>query len=343
MVMYNKDGKKRGHAVALYSGGLDSSLAILLMQRQNIEVTALTFLTHFGCDISDRSSCGSDPYPTAEKFGFTAKLMHLGDKFVNIVCNPKYGHGKNMNPCIDCRILMLREAKLFMELINADFIITGEVLGQRPMSQRRDSMNVVKRDSDLGGLLVRPLSGKLFPETIPEKNGLIDRNLLEDISGRSRKRQMEMAKQFGLDDYPNPAGGCLLTDPSYSNRLKDLLKYCKEPDLNDINLLKVGRHFRLNEHTKVIVGRNEAENEKIQQYAKPEYLKLEALDTGSPLTLYIDSNGKNDIELAAAITARYSKLKNEPEVEVECSNDNFNQKIKIAPAQPEEISKFQIK
>jgi len=343
MVLYNKDGKKRGHAIALYSGGLDSALAILLMQHQNIEVTALTFLTHFGCSISDKSSCGGDPYPTAEKFGFTVKLMHLGDKFIDIVVNPKYGYGKNMNPCIDCRILMLKEAKRFMELVNADFIITGEVLGQRPKSQRRDSMNIVKRDSNLNGLLVRPLSGKLFPETLPEKNGLIDRNRLEDISGRSRKRQIELARRFGLEDYSTPAGGCLLTDPSYSRRLKDLLEHSSSLDLNDINLLRIGRHFRLNEHTKIIVGRNEEENEKIKQFAKPEYLKLEAINTGSPLTLYIDSKGKNNIVTAAAITARYCKLKNEPEVEVECSNDNFSQKLKIIPARPEDISKYQIK
>ena len=170
--MYNSDKKKRGHAVALFSGGLDSALAILLVLRQDIEVTALTFLTHFGCDISDKSSCGGNPYPAAEKFGFAVKLMHLGDKFIDIVKKPKYGYGKNMNPCLDCRILMLREAKEFMKLINADFIITGEVLGQRPMSQRKDTLNIVKRDSGLGDYLVRPLSARLLPETIPEKNGL---------------------------------------------------------------------------------------------------------------------------------------------------------------------------
>ncbi len=205
--MNNNNGNKRGHAVALFSGGLDSALAILLILRQNIEVTALTFLTHFGCDISDRSSCGHNPYPVSEKFGFRVKLVHLGQKFVDIVRAPKYGYGKNMNPCVDCRILMLNEAKTFMDLVGADFIITGEVLGQRPKSQMRNSMNAVERDSDLKDRLVRPLSALLLPETAPEKSGLLDRNLLEGISGRSRKRQMELASEFGLEDYPSPAAG----------------------------------------------------------------------------------------------------------------------------------------
>ncbi len=341
--MYNSDKKKRGHAVALFSGGLDSALAILLMQRQNIEVTALTFLTHFGCDISDRSSCGGDPFPIADKFNFKVKLMHLGDKFLEIVKNPKYGYGKNMNPCIDCRILMLREAHQLMKLINADFIITGEVLGQRPKSQRRDSMNIVKRDSELGGLLVRPLSGKLFPETIPEKTGLIDRNLLENISGRSRKRQMELARKFGLDDYPTPAGGCLLTDPVYSRKLKDLLDKSGNCDLNDINLLRVGRHFRLDDHTKVVVGRNEKENEIIEQLAKPEHLILEAVNTGSPLTLYIDSQGNDNLAMAAAITAHYCRLKNEPEVEVDCWSKDVRKKFSVKPAQADTIREYLIR
>ena len=150
----------RGRCIALFSGGLDSALAVLLMLRQNIEVTAITFMTHFGCDLGDRSSCGSDPYPAAEKFGFSVKLMHLGQKFVDLVEKPKYGYGSETNICIDCRILMLREAKALMELTNADFIVTGEVVGQRPFSQVKDKIHLVERQAGLRGKLLRPLSAK---------------------------------------------------------------------------------------------------------------------------------------------------------------------------------------
>jgi len=338
--MNDKNTKYKGHAVALFSGGLDSALAILLMRRQNIKVTALTFMTHFGCDISDRSSCGGNPYPVSEKFGFDVKLMHLGEKFVEIVKNPKYGYGKNMNPCVDCRILMLREAKTFMDLIGADFIITGEVLGQRPKSQMRNSMNTVIRDSELKGRLVRPLSAKLFEETIPEKEGMLNRDLLEGISGRSRKRQMKLAEEFGLEDYPSPAAGCLLTDPSYSRRLKDLIENSPSIDFNDLNLLRVGRHFRINENSKVIVGRNEEDNDKIRQYAKNEHYMLEALGTGSPITLLITSNGDNSILDAASLTARYCGKRKEAEVEVTCINDGDGRKFKVSPADEKLIDKY---
>jgi len=342
-MMNNNNGNKRGHAVALFSGGLDSALAILLILRQNIEVTALTFLTHFGCDISDRSSCGHNPYPVSEKFGFRVKLVHLGQKFIDIVKAPKYGYGKNMNPCVDCRILMLNEAKTFMDLVGADFIITGEVLGQRPKSQMRNSMNAVERDSDLKDRLVRPLSALLLPETAPEKSGLLDRNLLEGISGRSRKRQMELASEFGLEDYPSPAAGCLLTDPSYSRRLKDLMENSPEIDFNDLNLLRAGRHLRLSPATKIVVGRDEEDNEKIRRYAKPGHFLLEAIGTGSPMGLLVSAEGDKDIELAAAIVARYCDLKDNPEVEITCVNENDGRKFDVKPAEPDRISELIIK
>ena len=198
-------GNKRGHCIALFSGGLDSALSIIMMLKQDIEVTALTFMTHFGCDLGDRSSCGANPYPAAEKFGFNVKLMHLGQRFVDIVKNPKHGRGRNMNVCTDCRILMLNEAKEFMAMVNADFIITGEVLGQRPMSQIRSRMEMITKTTGLEGKIVRPLSARLLPPSEAELSGMLDREKLEDIQGRSRKRQIEMAKQFGLDDYPTPA------------------------------------------------------------------------------------------------------------------------------------------
>ncbi|MBI5664062.1 MAG: 7-cyano-7-deazaguanine synthase, partial [Nitrospirae bacterium] len=212
-------------AVALYSGGLDSTLAILVMQRHGVDVTALTFMNHFGCDISDKSSCSKDPFAAAVKFGFQVKLAHLSDKFLEIVKNPKYGHGKNMNPCIDCRVLMLKEAKEFMKLTGADFLITGEVVGQRPMSQRKNSFPMIDKAADVKGLVVRPLCGKILPATIPEETGLISRDMLHDFNGRSRKPQMALAEELGLTEYPAPAGGCLLTEPNYSHRLRELLAH----------------------------------------------------------------------------------------------------------------------
>jgi tRNA U34 2-thiouridine synthase MnmA/TrmU len=343
MIMYNSDSKRRGHAIALYSGGLDSALAILLILRQNIEVTALTFLTNFGCGIEDKSSCGSDPYPAAEKFGFRVKLVHLGEKFINMVKSPSHGYGKNMNPCIDCRILMLREAHEFMKMVNADFIITGEVLGQRPMSQMRNTLRVVERDSGLDGYLVRPLSAKLLKETIPEGNGILDRNLLEDISGRSRKRQMALAKEFGLDDYPNSAAGCLLTDKGYSNRLRDLIKHVDDFGFDDLNLLRIGRHFRLTPKAKLIVGRDEDDNNKIEQLAKPNQMLLEALGTGSPVAILIGEADEKTLRMAAAITARYCDLKHQSMVEIACTGLDDNKKISVRPFEALESDKYIIR
>jgi len=322
---------KKGHGIALFSGGLDSALAVLLILQQNIRVTALTFLTHFGCDINDKSSCSHDPFSAAEKFGFEVKMMHLGEKFVEIVKNPPHGYGKNMNPCIDCRILMLREAKVFMEMVGADFVFTGEVLGQRPMSQHLRQLNTIMHESGLGDRLVRPLSGKLLPATAPEKSGLLDREKFENISGRSRKRQIELADKYGLEDYPNPAAGCLLTDVNYSRRLRDLLAHQPNIDFNDLNLLKIGRHFRIDPDTKIIVGRNQPENEKIGQYRLPGQWVFEARDVGTPMTLLQGDLTTDNIQMAAALTARYSDAKELEEVEVIYRNDGDIRTVTVAP------------
>jgi tRNA-uridine 2-sulfurtransferase len=308
--------KRKAHAIALFSGGLDSALAILLLLRQNVEVTALTFMTHFGCDLQDRSSCGSNPFPTAERFGFRVKLMHLGQKFVDIVKNPKYGRGKHMNVCTDCRILMLSEAREFMEMTGADFVVTGEVVGQRPMSQVKDKLNLTAKESGLRGRLLRPLSAKLLKPTQPELDGLVDRDQLEGISGRSRKRQLELAAQFGLQDFPSPASGCLLTDEGYSNRLRDLLAHSESVSFNDLNLLRVGRHFRLDPATKIVIGRNEHENNLIDSYREPHHHRLEALDVGSPVGLLIGRANEDTLYKAAMVLARYTSARHEPSVEV---------------------------
>lgn len=335
--------ERKARCVALFSGGLDSALAILLMLDQDIEVTALTFMTHFGCDLDDRSSCGSNPYPAAEKFGFDVKLMHLGEKFIEIVKNPRYGRGRHMNPCIDCRILMLCEAKELMEMTGADFVVTGEVLGQRPMSQVRDKLNLVEKQSGLRGKLLRPLSARLLKPTVPELAGLVDRNRLESIHGRGRRRQMELADRWGLQDYPTPAAGCLLTDAGYSSRLRDLLSHTDQIDATDLNLLRVGRHFRLDSRTKLVVGRNEQENARLLSLIRPHDSHLEALGTGSPVTILVGDASPENLAQAARITARYSADRHQEQVEVTVVSDPDQAALVVSPARPEDTRELIIR
>jgi tRNA-specific 2-thiouridylase len=322
----------RAHVIALFSGGLDSSLAILLMLRQNVRVTALTFMTHFGCDLSDRSSCSSNPYPAAEQFGFDVKLVHLGEKFVKIVQHPIHGYGKNMNPCVDCRILMLSEGREYMETVGADAVVTGEVVGQRPFSQRLPKLYLTEREAGLRGRLLRPLSAKLLPPTIPELEGKIDRERLEAIGGRGRKRQFELAHQFGLERFPTPAGGCLLTDPEYSRKLRDLLLHSPQINFTDLNLLQTGRHFRLSPDTKVIVGRDQQDNLRIGGHAEAGDWTLEVLGTGSPVTLVRGNPTADDLAAAAAITARYCDRKHDPSVDVTLRRGDEITTMTVSPA-----------
>ena len=330
-------------AIALYSGGLDSTLAILVAMRLGIEVTAVTFLTNFGCDISDKSSCSKDPFSAAGKFGFEVKLCHLADRFVDIVKNPRFGHGKNMNPCMDCRILMLKEAKELMKMRGADFIITGEVIGQRPMSQRRDTFPVIDREAGLAGYVLRPLCAKKLKITVPEQTGIVDREKLYDFNGRSRKPQMALAEEFGLTDYPAPAGGCLLTDPLYSHRLKELFGNNPSPSVKDINLLRLGRHFRMSSGSRAIVGRDEQENNVIQAMADSGDYLMWVEDFGSPMTIVCGAASDDALGLAASICARYSDAKNLPSVEVSVSWNEETSRMQVKPAANETIEKYMIK
>lgn len=329
-------------AIALFSGGLDSTLAILLMLKQGIDVTAITFLNHFGCEIGDRSSCSKDPFAASVKFGFQVKMAHLSDKFIDIVKNPKYGHGKNMNPCVDCRILMLKEAKNFMNITGADFLITGEVLGQRPMSQRRDTFPVIDREADVKGHVLRPLSAKLMKLTVPEEQGMVKRDLLYDFSGRSRKPQMALAKELGLTEYPAPAGGCLLTEPNYSYRLKELLDHIPDPDFKDINLLRVGRHFRYSSDCKIIVGRNRDENEIILSTIGDDDCTMHVPGFGSPVTLITGTPTEAAIVTAASLCARYSAARDLQGVEVSVLWHGQKSVLKVQPADDYMINQYKI-
>ncbi len=329
-------------AIALYSGGLDSILAILVMLKQGVEVTALHFINNFGCAITDKSGIPLKNFPAAEKFGFRVQVVHLGDKFIEIVKNPKFGHGKNMNPCIDCKILMIKEAKKVMQQLGADFIITGEVLGQRPMSQRRDTLTVIDKEADVKGYLLRPLSAKLFNPTIAEESGLVNRDMLYGFSGRSRKPQMALAKEFGLTEYPAPAGGCLLTDPVYSQRLEDLLKYNADPEIKDINLLKTGRHFRISEKTKIIVGRDEKDNDLLESFLSDDDIRIWVDTHGSPLVVMRGYVDEEIIKLAASICAAYSGAKKLPAVDVTIQSREGKRVINTAPADKALIEKYRV-
>lgn len=334
-------------AIALLSGGLDSTLAALIVLKQGIEVTAVTFMTHFGCDITDSSSCSSNPFPNSLKFGFDVKLCHLADKFIKIVLNPKFGYGKNMNPCIDCRILMLKEAKALMKTMNADFLITGEVLGQRPMSQRRATFPLIDKEADTLGIVLRPLSAKLLNPTTPEINNIIDRNALYDFHGRTRKPQIALAKELGLTHYPDPAGGCLLTEPLYAYRLTDLLRHSPKASFKEINLLKYGRHFRISDKCKAVVGRNERENSILEGMSQKGDIILIADTVGSPTTLLVGEYTDIEIRLSASITARYCDARLEGSVKIGIwegieGNLRFIRNISVPPAVKETLDQLRI-
>lgn len=291
--------------VALLSGGLDSQLAVKMMQKQGFEVSAVAIKTPF-CDFDCGRGCGFEIRERADALGINLKTVYLGDEYIEMLKNPKHGFGSGMNPCIDCRAMMFKAAKEHMEEIGAEFIISGEVLGQRPMSQHGPALKTIEKESDLEGYIVRPLSGGLLPKTIPEENGLIKRENLGMIRGRTRRTQLQMARELEIENPPNAGGGCLLTDPAFAIRAKDLFSHTGTPTTNDIDLLKVARHFRLDEKTKFIVGRNKEENEMIKALALTDDLIFYAKDHMGPIALLRGQNKEPYKQLCAAITLRYS-------------------------------------
>jgi len=299
-------------AIVLISGGLDSLLAIKAIQKQGIEVLAINFLIPF---LKDDLANNSNFFvkKITEQLGCKCKVIPLAEDYLDMVKNPKYGYGKNFNPCIDCKILMLRKAKKVMDEFKASFIVTGEVVGQRPMSQHKQALKRIEEASNLNRLLLRPLSALLLPLTIPQEKGWVKKELLFDIYGRGRRRQINLAKEWGVEDYPWPGGGCLLTDSNFCKRLKDLLKYDKL-SMEGISLLKLGRHFRITPEFKLIVGRDKEENEKLIFLAKKGDLFFEPKKMSGPTGISkgpIDQSLKN---IAARIIARYTCLDKEVEI-----------------------------
>ena len=304
-------------AIALLSGGLDSTLAARVMMDQGIGLEALNFLTVF-CNCTTRGETCLASQKAVDALGISLKVFNVSEEYLDVVKHPKHGYGRNMNPCIDCRIFMLKKSRAYMEETGASFLVTGEVLGQRPMSQRRDAMRLIEKEAGVEGLIVRPLSAKFLPPSLPEQKGWVDREKLLSIEGRSRKPQMKLAALLGIHDYPCPAGGCLLTDPQFAKRIGDLLLHDPNFGLNDVHLLKIGRHFRLSERDKLVVGRNEDENQKIQTFSRKEDVLIRALHYPGPLSLLRGRGSAGEVEKAAAITVRYGKAKDLPRVQVLC-------------------------
>ena len=285
-------------ALCIFSGGLDSILAAELIRAQGIDVLALFFET---------------PFFTAKRAIISARSVDLPIKVVDItrrhlevVKNPKHGFGGNMNPCIDCHALMFRIAGEMLAQEGARFLLSGEVLGQRPMSQNKKSLLLVSSESGYGDLLLRPLSAKRLPITVPEEKGWVERDLLLDFQGRTRKPQMEMAGKLNITDYLAPAGGCLLTENGFSRRLKDLLTFHENPEIREIELLKLGRHFRITPHARLVVGRNKNENAQIRSFSAQTDIMLASVEGPGPTVLGIGDFSDESIELAAAVTATYS-------------------------------------
>lgn len=335
----SQDKKKK--VVALLSGGLDSQLAVKMMQKQGFEVSAVAIKTPF-CDFDCGRGCGFEIRERADDLGVDLKTVYLGDEYIEMLKNPKYGIGAGMNPCIDCRSMMFEAAKKHMEEIGAEFIISGEVLGQRPMSQHRHALKLIEKETRLEGKILRPLSAKLLPPTDPEKRGLIKREDLGMIRGRTRKKQLELAREFGIQNPPNAGGGCLLTDPAFGIRAKDLFSHIETPTMNDIDLLKVGRHFRLDENTKLIVGRNKDENEIIKSLALPLDIVLEVRDFVGPISLLRGKSSINHQNFAASVTVRYSDAPKDKQVVVSVLNNTKKSEIIAKSAMEEDYKKFRI-
>ncbi len=314
-------------AIALFSGGLDSCLAIKAIAFQGIHVTAVYFVTPFCNGTKSFGAEYEDEYKskmkTLEERATTSGAEFVPysvmGEFLNIVKSPEHGYGANMNPCIDCKIFFYRKARELMEEHGAHFIITGEVLGQRPMTQMLPTLMMMEKKADVRRMVLRPLSAKLLPVTIPEENEWVDGSRLYDIQGRGRTRQMELAAEWGISDYPTPAGGCLLTDVQFSHRLGDLFDHDVE-DLNDVLLLKAGRHFRLSEQVKLITGRNQYENGYLARLVQERDSLLEVVEFGSPLCILRGENAREYIETAAYICKRYSGGRDEVKVTVKVWN-----------------------
>ena len=301
-------------ALCLFSGGLDSILAVKLVQEQGTDVIGISFESPF---FSSQKAIRSAQY-----IGLPLKIVDITDSIFRIVLSPRHGYGKGLNPCIDCHALMFKIAGGMLQKEGADFLISGEVLGQRPMSQNLRSLSIVSHDSGFGDLILRPLSAKRLPESLPEREGWVMKERLLGLSGRSRHPQMELVKKFGIKEYPAPAGGCLLTEKVFSRRLRDLISVTRKFSRRDVELLKWGRHFRICERAKIVVGRNQKENEMITSLRREGDMLLTVESFPGPTVLATGELSPEETQLAASITVSYSDATSDRPVAVQVTRDS---------------------
>ena len=314
--------REKVRALGLCSGGLDSTLAGLVLRDQGIDVEWVTFETPFFSAAKARRA--------SEKTGIALTVKPIYPIYITMLRNPPAGYGKQMNPCMDCHALMFKLAGEIMREKNFDFLFSGEVLGQRPMSQTKSALRYVEKHSGFDGYILRPLTAKNLPETVPEKEGLVNRERLLDFKGRGRKSQIALAEKYGLKDYPAPAGGCLLTDVGYSRRLKDLFAHQADCTEEELHLLKYGRHFRINPQAKIIVGRTREDNENILKYHNPQTDTLvDVKNYASPMVLVPHGASKDAIYLAGSICVGYSKAPNLTPVDVVIKTPGGEETIQV--------------
>jgi tRNA U34 2-thiouridine synthase MnmA/TrmU len=315
--------------LSLLSGGLDSRLAACVLREQGIEVHGVVFESPFFSSAAARKA--------SEQLGLPLHVLTFTDDIIGLVEHPPHGFGGEMNPCIDCHARMLRRAGALMEELGFQFLGTGEVLNQRPMSQNMASLALVARESGYPDLIVRPLSARLLPETRPEREGWVDRSRLLDLQGRSRKPQMKMAARFGITEYPTPAGGCLLTEPNFAARLRDLRKHEGIRDMRAIEQLRFGRHFRLGPRTKVIVGRNQQDNDWLESNAGNDVV-MAVEDVPGPTALIHGEASEETIGTAASICARYApRAANAGSATVTVRGPGWTRNITVRPADPSAV------
>ncbi len=326
---------KPARALGLCSGGLDSMLSALVLRKQGVEVEWVTFETpFFSADKARKAS---------QITGVPLTVQNITAPYLVMLKDPPAGYGKYMNPCMDCHTLMFRLAGKLMQENGFDFLFSGEVLGQRPMSQTRPSLRYVEKHAGLIGYILRPLSARKLPETIAEKTALVDRRQLLDFAGRSRKPQIALAKEFGIREYPAPAGGCLLTDKGFSRRLADLFQHNHDAAENEYYLLQHGRHFRLNPHNKLVVGRTETDNQNILQHHDPQRdTVIKAKHYAGPIAVLTGGGDEKAVTLAASICAGYSRAPSLASVEVEVKTAGSSQSLKVLSLPPSDVKKFLI-
>jgi len=338
--------RKKVKAVALLSGGLDSSLAARIMLDQGVEIEAVAIKTPF-CDFDCGKGCGHRVKEVASDLEIPLKTIYLGEEYLRMLKRPKFGFGSGMNPCIDCRSMMYNAAKEHMKQIDADFIVTGEVLYQRPMSQNNRALNIIEKETDTQGKVLRPLSAKSLPITEIEKEGSVKRESLCNIVGRSRKGQLALARKFGIVNPPNAAGGCLLTDPQFSTRIRDLVHYLSGPEeipsINDVELLKLGRHFRLSKAAKLIVGRNQNENYIMSSLVLKDDIVIEAMEFPGPTCILRTKNYESSlVEKSSQIVLRYSDSPSGKESKVSISYRGQVSSISAFPIENIELERLRI-